>query len=118
MAWPRPWRRVLMAAAVLLVGLAAAQAWREGSVDAEIARLARPHDVQMVSSQDCVFCKAAHQWFERRGVPFDECFIERDADCLRRYQAHGSPGTPLIFVRGQAQRGLSPPRIRDALRAP
>lgn len=110
--------RALIAIGVAgLVGWPAFQAWRAGQVGEEIARLARPHDIQMVSSETCVFCASARHWFQRLQIPFDECFVERDPACLARFQAQGAPGTPLIFVRGQPQLGFSPERLRDALRA-
>jgi hypothetical protein len=49
------------------------------------------------------------------GVPFEECFIERDARCDAEYQARGAPGTPVVLVRGQPQRGFSAERVARAL---
>ncbi|MBN8489128.1 MAG: hypothetical protein J0M20_15560 [Burkholderiales bacterium] len=100
-----------------LVGWPALQAWRAGQVGDEIARLAKPGDIQMVSSETCVFCAAARRWMTTQRVPFDECLVERDSACMARYQAQGAPGTPLLFVRGRPQLGFSPERVRDALRA-
>lgn len=100
----------------VLVAWSAFQAWRAGQVGEEIARLVRPGDIQMVSSETCIFCAAARRWMTAHQLPFDECLVERDSACMARFQAQGAPGTPLIFVRGQPQLGFSPERVRDALR--
>jgi glutaredoxin len=112
-------RDVTALAAIATLGLiawSAVQAWRSGQVGDEIARLAKPGDIQMVSSETCVFCTAARRWMTAQQVPFDECLVERDGACMARFQSQGAPGTPLIFVRGQPQLGFSPERVRDALR--
>lgn len=103
-------------AGLALVGWPAFQAWRDGQVGEEIARLAKPGDILMVSSETCLFCTAARRWMTAQQVPFDECLVERDGACMARFQAQGAPGTPLLFVRGQPQLGFSPERVRDALR--
>jgi glutaredoxin len=111
----RDLRALIVIGAGVLVGWPAWQTWRAGQLGEEIAHIARPHDLQMVSSETCVFCSAARHWLQSQRLPFDECFIERDAACMARYQAQGAPGTPLIFVRGRPQLGFSPERVRDAL---
>lgn len=112
-------RRALLAIGVLgLIAWPAWQAWQSGSTTERLARLVRPGDLQMVSSETCVFCTAARQHLTRAGIPFDECFIERDGACMARYQAQGAPGTPLLFVRGRPQLGFSPPAVLAALDTP
>jgi glutaredoxin len=119
MALRREDRRALLG--VLAVGLAATAAlswWQQRQDDALAARLAaqaRPGDIRLISSTTCIFCTRARQWLQAGGVPFAECFIERDADCAERYRALGAPGTPLVLVRGQAQLGFSPPRVLEGL---
>jgi glutaredoxin len=112
---PKDLRALIVIGVAGLVGWPAFQAWRAGQVGEEIARLARPHDIQMVSSETCVYCASARHWFKTHDVPFDECFVERDGACMARYQAQGGPGTPLLFVRGQPQLGFSPQRVHEAL---
>lgn len=117
-----PDRRSLIAlmAIVLLVG-GVSEWWREHQaqlVGRDLAQLARPGDISMVSSTSCVFCTRARQFMTLQQVPFTECFIETDAACAQRYQALGGRGTPTLLVRGQVQLGFSPPAVRDALRAP
>ena len=69
----------------------------------------------MLSSVTCVFCARARQWMQSSGVPFSECFIERDAQCAAQYQALMAPGTPVMLVRGQAQLGFDPRWINERL---
>lgn len=104
---------------VLLV-IGAAEWWREHQaqqVGRELAQLARPGDITMISSTTCVFCTRARQFMTVQQVPFTECFIETDATCAQRYQALGGRGTPTLLVRGQLQLGFSAPAVRDQLRA-
>ncbi len=105
--------------AVVLVVAAASEGWRTWSTDrvgTEVASLARPGDIEMIASDTCIFCLRARAWFNEHGVPFTECSIERDADCAARFAALGSPGTPVLLVRGQRQLGFSPPAVAGALR--
>ena len=81
----------------------------------DVAALARPGDIELVSSDTCAPCLVARNWLQRNEVRFAECSIERDAACAERYRASGAPGTPLIFVRGRAQLGFSPDRLLGAL---
>lgn len=103
---------------VLVVG-GAAEWWREHQAQQlgrELAQLARPGDIAMVSSTRCVFCSRARQFMTLQQVPFTECFIETDTACAQRYQALGASGTPTLLVRGQLQLGFSPAAVRDVLR--
>ncbi len=116
---PRPSRRSLIGL-VLLVGAAAvaSQWWagrHERQLGQRVAALAQPGDIRMVSSEACPYCRAARHWFEANQVPFSECLIERDAACKADFEAAGSPGTPLMIVRGQRQLGFDPQRVADRL---
>ena len=115
----RPSRRALW----ILVGLIALASWGSGWWVQRQARVAgnalvalvRTGDIELVSSLDCVYCAQARDWLTAQGVPFTECLIERDAVCAARYQALLQPGTPVVLVRGQAQLGFSPERVRQRL---
>ena len=104
---------------VLLVS-GASEWWRARQASAlgrQLAQASRPGDIEMLSSVTCVFCERARRWMSLHQVPFQECFIERDADCARRYQALGGRGTPTLLVRGQAQLGFSADQVLAGLRA-
>ena len=114
-------QRRSLAGLVLLVVLVsgAAEWWREHLATAlgrQLAQASRPGDIEMLSSVTCVFCERARRWMGLHQVAFTECFIERDADCARRYQALGARGTPTLLVRGQAQLGFSADQVLARLR--
>jgi glutaredoxin len=109
---------VPVAVLVFSTAWAAWLAWREPALGAEVARLARPGDVRMLSSQTCVFCDSARHWLQTHRVAFDECMIETDATCAAQFNALMAPGTPVMLVRGQPQVGFSPQRVREALAQP
>ena len=113
--------RSLAGLVLLVVAVSAAAGWwrehQAAQLGRELASLARPGDIQMVSSVTCVFCERARRWMTAQQVPFTECFIERDAACAARYQSLGAQGTPTLQVRGQTQLGFSADRVRDSLLA-
>ncbi|MEO6030665.1 MAG: glutaredoxin family protein [Burkholderiaceae bacterium] len=109
---------MLVLAALVLGMLAAVQGLQALSayrVGAQVASSARPGDIQMVSSVTCVYCAQARAWFTEHRVPFSECYIERDEQCAAAYRALRSPGTPVLVVRGQVQRGFSARAVARAL---
>jgi glutaredoxin len=109
---------VPVAVLVFSTAWAAWLAWREPALGAEVARLARPGDVRMLSSRTCVYCDSARHWLTTHQVAFEECTIETDASCAAQFRALMAPGTPVMLVRGQPQVGFSPQRVREALAQP
>ena len=104
---------------VVLAITAASQWWagREaGQVSAQVAALAQPGDIRMLSSETCAICLVARQWMLENRVAYSECLIERDATCRAEFEATRSPGTPVLLVRGQPQVGFSSQRLLQALR--
>ncbi|KQV60243.1 hypothetical protein ASC95_01870 [Pelomonas sp. Root1217] len=112
------WPPLSLLAVVALTALAS-WAWR-GHVAAQDGELlkqrARPGDIRMISSETCPYCLAARRWMTQEGVPFSECFIERDAQCLSDYQALGAVGTPTLVVRGQRVIGFDRARLLEILK--
>jgi len=112
-------RRALVEVALVMFVVWLLMQWWAGRRDTghaqTIVAQARAGDIVMLSSTTCVYCEVARQWLTERGVPFSECFIERDAACAARYQATGAGGTPTLLVRGQRQLGFSPPLVAQAL---
>ena len=104
---------------VIAVAALASWAWR-GQVSAQDADLlrqqVRPGDIRMLSSETCGWCLAARRWMTRQAIPFQECFIERDAQCLADYQALGAAGTPTLVVRGQRVVGFDRAGMLAALK--
>jgi glutaredoxin len=118
-------RQLLQLVLVVVVVGGLHQAWlghQRAEVSAEAATalsaLARPGDIHMLSSDICPSCTAARQWLSANAVPYTECSIERDAACRATFEATRAPGTPVLLVRGQAQLGFSPERVRKVLALP
>ena len=117
-AAPLPRSLVVVVLSVVAVSLATLW-WRDradGRFGVEMAQNARPGDIRMLSSLRCPYCTLARQWFERHGVAFDECFIERDAACRAEFDALPVRATPTLVVRGEVQTGFSAERVAAALR--
>ncbi|MEO6279080.1 glutaredoxin family protein [Roseateles sp.] len=105
---------------LVVVGLTALASWAwRGHVAAQdgelLAQRAKPGDIRMISSETCGWCTAARRWMTQQHVPFSECFIERDAQCLADYQALGAAGTPTLIVRGQRVIGFDRARLLQIL---
>jgi glutaredoxin len=116
-----PSPRSLLGLAALVLAISTGAGWWRGQAEQTLARdiaaAARPGDIEMLSSDSCVFCARARAWLQGHEVPFTECSIERDADCARRYRALAAPGTPTMLIRGQPQLGFDPERVRARLAA-
>lgn len=113
-------RSIALLVALVLAAGAATQWWAQGSEERrgkQLAALARPGDIRMLSSETCVYCVAARRWMTEHRVRFDECFIERDAQCKLLYDAAQARGTPTLLVRGQVQTGFDAARVLAALEA-
>jgi glutaredoxin len=114
-----PRHHSLLVAVALVVGVGAASQWwsftSERRLGAQLAAAARAGDIRMLSSDTCVYCGAARRWLNQHSVGFDECFIERDAQCRALYEATQARGTPTLIVRGKVQLGFDAERVLAAL---
>ncbi|MCU0921038.1 MAG: glutaredoxin family protein [Burkholderiaceae bacterium] len=112
-------RSSIIGLVVLVLAVGAATQWWAGRSQAQLGEklssLARPGDIQMLSSTTCAYCSVARQWMRQHEVAFDECFIETDAACAARFEALRAPGTPVLLVRGQLQTGFDAQRVLGAL---
>ncbi len=105
----KPSRDLIVLAVLLAVawgGMQLLRAHADAKDGAQLRALARPGDVLMLGSVTCTFCAQARAWLEEEKVSYRECLIERDADCLREYQARGGFGTPTFVVRGHTVVGF------------
>ena len=113
----RPRSFLGLIALVVAVGVAS-QWWSASSerrLGAQLAAAARAGDIRMLSSDTCVYCVTARRWMTEHGVDFDECFIERDAQCRAIYEATQARGTPTLIVRGKVQLGFDAARVLAGL---
>jgi glutaredoxin len=112
-------RRSIFGLVLLVLAVIAASQWWAGRSQAQLGEqlsaLAKPGDIQMLSSTTCAFCTVARQWMQQHDVAFSECFIEKDAACAARFEAVRAPGTPVLLVRGQAQLGFNAQRVLGVL---
>jgi hypothetical protein len=113
--------RSLFALVLLVLAVSLASQWwagrQEQQVGRQVAALAQPGDIRMLSSETCAICAVARSWFTEHRVPYSECLIERDAQCRADFDATRAPGTPVLIVRGVPQLGFNPERVRLALQA-
>ena len=111
-------RQLLGLMALVLVVYGANRWWvtrHDEDVGQQVAALAQPGDIRMISSENCAICLEARHWLLRNEVTFSECLIERDASCRADFDALRATGTPVFVVRGQAQLGFNAERLRLAL---
>jgi glutaredoxin len=104
--------------AVIAVASLASWGWRShvSAQDArQLAARVQPGDIRMISSQTCGWCTVARRWFKDEGIPFQECFLERDEQCRADYVARGGLGTPTLVVRGQTVVGFDRARMLEIL---
>ncbi|CAN5899289.1 hypothetical protein BH11PSE8_BH11PSE8_37560 [soil metagenome] len=108
-----------LSAIVIGVGWAtqAVQGWHSDRIGDQVAAVARPGDIYMISSNVCEYCTKARNWFTANSVPFGECFIETDAVCAARFADAAAPGTPVIMVRGEKLVGFDARAVADVLGA-
>ena len=105
--------------AVLVLAVSSASQWWggrvRGQIGQQVAALAQPGDIRMLASETCGICASARQWFTDHRIAYTECTIERDAACRSAFEATGSPGTPVLLVRGRSLVGFDPERVRRTL---
>jgi glutaredoxin len=115
----RPGPRALLGLVLLILAASVAQQWwaarHDKSLGTQVAALAGPGDIRMLSSEVCAICTVARAWLRENKVPFSECLIERDANCRADHEAMRASGTPVLVVRGQPMQGWSPELLRSAL---
>lgn len=111
----RPLIGLLLVCAVAALGAEGVRAWVQQQRADELRAVARPGDIRMISQTTCVYCTKAREWLTRHEVPFEECFIDRDSECLAEYNRQGRNGTPMMLLRGEMQRGFDAQRVTASL---
>lgn len=68
----------------------------------------RAGDIVMYTTDTCPYCAKAREWLTEQKVPWRDCNVDHETQCRADYEAKGSPGVPLMKVRGQWQLGFDP----------
>lgn len=93
------------------------QAERQSQVLAQVLQQhpAQAGDVLMYTTSSCPYCAQARAWLGSHHVPFTDCNIEQEARCQAEFERQGSPGVPLMRVRGQWHLGFDAQWVTLAL---
>ena len=109
----------LISLVLLILVVSVGSSWwashHKARIGDQVAALAVPGDIRMLSSDTCAICAGARHWFTSNQVAFLECSIERDTSCRADFDALHAPGTPVVLVRGAPQLGFDPKRVLEAL---
>jgi glutaredoxin len=111
-------RQVLSALGVVLLvwGLSQGwQMWQSKSLAQTIKHQAQGQDIVMYTTASCPYCARARQWLASHQIAFRECNVDEDQQCAATYASQGSPGVPLMHVRGRWQLGFEPQWLAQAL---
>ena len=58
-------------------------------------------DIKIYTSNTCVFCKAAKQYFNEKGIEFTELNVDKDKDAVDYLASKGYRGVPVINIDGE-----------------
>ena len=99
------WLSLLITLGVVWGLFQALQWWQAQRQSQALAQVLQQHpvkagDVLMYTTSSCPYCAQARDWLGRNHVPFTECNIELQAHCQAEFERQGSPGVPLMQVRG------------------
>lgn len=72
-------------------------------------------DVVLYATSWCGYCRKTRELFKERGVSYKEYDIEKSEEGMKRYEALGGNGVPVIDVRGTVIHGYDEDRILTAL---
>ncbi len=71
--------------------------------------------VVMFSAPGCGYCVKAKDYFNQKGVAFEEHDVNTSEDARRRFQSLGGRGVPLILIGERQINGFDPQAIQAAL---
>lgn len=71
--------------------------------------------VVMFSAAGCGYCVKAREYFNQKGVAFEELDVNASEDVRRRFQSLGGRGVPLILIGERQISGFDPQAIQAAL---
>lgn len=112
---PRAWLSLVVLLAVVWGGHQLWSWWRGERMVEQVQHQARDGDIVMFTTDSCPYCARASRWLDANQVPWTECNIDHNAQCLTLFQARGAPGVPLMHVKGQWRLGFDPVWVAQAL---
>ena len=72
--------------------------------------------VVLYSTEWCGYCKQIQRFLDKKGVPYQNLDIEKDAQARKAYEALGGGGIPFVDVNGTLIREYNPEAIMAALK--
>ena len=72
-------------------------------------------DVVLYATDWCGYCRKTRELFEEQGVTYREYDIEKSEEGMRRYEALGGNGVPVVDIRGTVIHGYDEKGILAAL---
>ncbi|RZI85945.1 MAG: glutaredoxin family protein [Rubrivivax sp.] len=109
---------VLAGLVAVFMGASQGLSWWAQERAGDLARQhARPGDITMYSTTNCLYCAKARRWLDEHQVPWRECNIDLSKACQQTFDAQGAPGTPLMLVKGRWHLGFDAEWLGEALQA-
>ncbi|WP_122580038.1 glutaredoxin family protein [Pseudomonas viridiflava] len=113
--------RTLKKVALIMLVVVIYQNWGkiENFVNPPPASVAQSYSqakVVMYATEWCGYCKQTRRFLDSKGIPYQECDIEKSEEGRKAYEALGGRGIPLIDVNGTLIRGFAPEDILAALK--
>ena len=72
-------------------------------------------DIKIYTSNTCVFCKAAKQYFNDNDIEFTELNIDENPDAVEYLVSKGYRGVPVINIDGEDIVGFDKTAIEEKL---
>lgn len=74
------------------------------------------HDITIYTSNTCVFCKAAKQYFNEKGIEYTEKNIDKDKEAVNYLIEKGYRGVPVINIDGEDIVGFDKEVIEEKIK--
>jgi len=103
--------------ALFLAGYFFIQQYTQQLISDEPVTLSKgnPPSIIMYSSQSCMYCHVAKQFFTKHNLPFTEYDIDDSLKNREMFAILGGRGTPLLIINKEIIHGYDEGLIRDAL---
>lgn len=72
-------------------------------------------DIKIYTSNTCVFCKAAKQYFDENNIEYEEMNVDENPDAVEYLVSKGYRGVPVINIDGEDIVGFDKAEIEKRL---